>query len=74
MMTRRLLLEALLRSLTRPPETVTVILHLRPGLVERCRIAQHSRNNLSLEDWITETIAGAVSDCSVEPGGCHGLP
>ena len=51
-------------------EQITVVLHLDPRLVEECRIAQASRNNISLEEWITETIANAVSDCSVLPGGC----
>ena len=46
---------------------VKVILHLDPRLVEECKIAAKSRNNKSLEEWITETIANAVSDQSILP-------
>ena len=46
---------------------VTVTLHLDHRLVEELRIAQESRNNVSLEEYITETLSCAVSDRSCLP-------
>ena len=48
-------------------EKVTVVLHLDPHLVEELKIAAESRNNISVEEYIVETISCAVSDRSCEP-------
>ena len=46
---------------------VEVVLHLDRGLYDECVIAQHSRNAVTMEEWITWTIANAVSDPSILP-------
>ena len=48
-------------------EKVAVVLHLDPELVEELKVAAQSRNNVSIEEFIVETISCAVSDRSCEP-------
>ena len=48
-------------------DKVTVVLHLNPELVEELKVAAASRNNISVEEFIVETISCAVSDPSCEP-------
>ena len=48
-------------------QKVTITLHLDAELVKELQIAAESRNNISVEEYITETISCAVSDRSCEP-------
>lgn len=68
--TRRNLGFDLIAALAALPDrgrTERIVLHVPIDVVKLCRIAQHSRNNPTLESWILETLEDAVSSYRVFP-------